>query len=40
MDTNKIKNIINNSKSKIDNLNLKVEYLTNRLMNLYQIKKL
>lgn len=40
MDINKIKNIINNSKSKIDNLNLKVEYLTNRLMNLYQIKKL
>ena len=26
MDANKIKNIINNSKNKIDNLNLKVEY--------------
>ena len=31
MNANKIKNIINNSKSKIYNLNLKAEYLTNSL---------
>ena len=36
MDANKIKNIINNFKSKIDNL--KVEYLTNSLNKIIGIE--